>query len=100
MENPELFFSIPRHMNKGKRIAGFPRDEVLPAAILFLFCFWQSQSIPGLILGFAWFGSLRYLKVTYGENIIALTFYWWTEGLLSRTYFTRTPSSEKRYWIF
>mgnify|MGYP000144137295 FL=1 len=100
MENPELFFSIPGHMNKGKRLAGFPRDEIIPAVILFGLSFWQGYSITGLILAFGWFGGIRYIKVGYGENIVALTFYWWTEGLLSRAYFTRTPSSERRYWIF
>ncbi|AIW17182.1 type IV conjugative transfer system protein TraL [Vibrio europaeus] len=100
MENPDLFFSIPRHMNTGKRLAGFPRDEIIPAIVVFGLCFWQGYSILGIILGLGWFGGIRFLKVGYGEHIVALTFYWWTEGLLSQAYFTRTPSSERRYWIF
>jgi conjugal transfer pilus assembly protein TraL len=100
MDDPRLFFGVPSHLNKGKRLAGFPRDEIIPAAVLFGFCYWQSAPLLGMALAFAWFGGLRYVKVEYGENIIALTFYWWAEAWLSRTYFHRTPAAQKRYWIF
>ncbi|GLT20469.1 hypothetical protein GCM10007938_42540 [Vibrio zhanjiangensis] len=100
MENPRLFFGIPSHLNKGKRLAGFPRDEIVPALVLFGLCFWKVDALVGLALGFAWFTGLRTLKTAYGESVIAITFYWWSEAWLSKTYFKRTPAAERRYWIF
>ncbi|WP_322107829.1 type IV conjugative transfer system protein TraL [Vibrio parahaemolyticus] len=77
MDNQQLFFAIPKHLSKGKRISGLPRDEVLPGFLLFVLFFLAGKYLIGLILAAIWFMGLRYIKVQYGENIIALTLYWW-----------------------
>lgn len=99
MDNQRLFYAIPKHLNKGKRLIGFPRDEVLPAAIMFALFFVAKKYIIGLILGGVWFMGLRYIKVQYGENIIALSLYWWGNADLNRNIFKRTPAAIRRYWL-
>lgn len=100
MENERLFFSIPKHLNKGKRMLGLPRDEVLPALIIFVLFFLAKHQAIGLGLAVAWFLGLRSIKVQYGENIIALAFYWWGNAVINKQIFKRTPASERRYWLF
>lgn len=99
MENQQLFFSIPKHLSKGKRISGLPRDEVLPGFILFVLFFWAGKYLIGLILAAIWFMGLRYIKVQYGENIIALSLYWWGNASLNQNIFKHTPAAQKRYWL-
>lgn len=99
MENQQLFFSIPKHLSKGKRISGLPRDEVLPGFILFVLFFWAGKYLIGLILAVIWFTGLRYIKVQYGENIIALSLYWWGNASLNQNIFKHTPAAQKRYWL-
>jgi len=53
----------------------------------------------GLILAAIWFMGLRYIKVQYGENIIALTLYWWGNASLNQNIFKHTPAAQKRYWL-
>ncbi|MGY5652136.1 type IV conjugative transfer system protein TraL [Vibrio cincinnatiensis] len=100
MNDENLFFSIPKHLNKGKRMMGLPRDEVLPALIIFALFFLAKHQVIGLGLAVAWFLGLRSIKVQYGENIIALASYWWGNALINKQIFKRTPSSEHRYWLF
>lgn len=99
MEDPTLFFRIPKHLNHGKRIVGLPRDEVLPAFIVFAVFFIAKHQIVGFILAATWFLLLRRIKVQYGHNIIALSIYWWGNPQINRRFFKRTPASERRYWL-
>ncbi|TFH89371.1 type IV conjugative transfer system protein TraL [Vibrio ouci] len=99
MENQLLFYLIPKHINKGKRISGLPRDEVLPGAVLFVCFFIAGKYLIGFILAAAWFTGLRYIKVQYGDNIIALVLYWWGSASLSQHVFRHTPAAQKRYWL-
>lgn len=100
MNDEQLFFSIPKHLNQGKRSMGLPRDEVLPALILFVLFFLAKHQAIGLAFAVAWFLGLRSIKVQYGENIIALASYWWGSAVVNKQIFKRTPSSERRYWLF
>ncbi|EGQ8101828.1 type IV conjugative transfer system protein TraL [Vibrio parahaemolyticus] len=99
MDNQQLFFAIPKHLSKGKRISGLPRDEVLPGFLLFVLFFLAGKYLIGLILAAIWFMGLRYIKVQYGENIIALTLYWWGNTSLNHSVFKHTPAAQKRYWL-
>ncbi|OEE72835.1 type IV conjugative transfer system protein TraL [Vibrio genomosp. F6] len=100
MEDLHLFFSVPKHLNKGKRIVGLPIDEVVPAALIFLIFFIAKHQMIGLIIGGAWFSGLRYIKVQFGDNIITLALYWWGTAAVNHSFFKRTPASRRRYWIF
>lgn len=100
MEDPHQFFSIPKHMNKGRRWLGFPVDEIAPALTVFGLSFWLHHEMIGLALSLAWFGGLRYIKSQHGDNIIALAIYWWGASFINSTLFKRTPSATRRYWIF
>ncbi|GEA23772.1 type IV conjugative transfer system protein TraL [Vibrio harveyi] len=100
MEDPHQFFSIPKHMNKGRRWLGFPVDEIAPALTMFGLSFWLHHEMIGLALSLAWFGGLRYIKSQHGDNIIALAIYWWGASFINSTLFKRTPSATRRYWIF
>ncbi|EDK28828.1 putative conjugative transfer protein TraL [Vibrionales bacterium SWAT-3] len=57
MEDPHQFFSIPKHMNKGRRWLGFPVDELVPALCIFGLSFWLKHEMIGLTLSLAWFGG-------------------------------------------
>ncbi|WP_423252438.1 type IV conjugative transfer system protein TraL [Vibrio vulnificus] len=57
MEDPHQFFSIPKHMNKGRRLLGFPADEIAPALIIFGLSFWLKHEMIGLALSLGWFGG-------------------------------------------
>ncbi|EJG1645634.1 type IV conjugative transfer system protein TraL (plasmid) [Vibrio harveyi] len=100
MEDPHQFFSVPKHMNKGRRWLGFPVDEIAPALTMFGLSFWLHHEMIGLALSLAWFGGLRYIKSQHGDNIIALAIYWWGASFINSTLFKRTPSATRRYWIF
>ncbi|APP09080.1 MULTISPECIES: type IV conjugative transfer system protein TraL [Vibrio harveyi group] len=100
MEDPHQFFSVPKHMNKGRRWLGFPVDEIAPALTVFGLSFWLHHEMIGLALSLAWFGGLRYIKSQHGDNIIALAIYWWGASFINSTLFKRTPSATRRYWIF
>ncbi|MFS1950499.1 type IV conjugative transfer system protein TraL (plasmid) [Vibrio lentus] len=91
MNNEPLFYSIPKHLNHGKRMMGLPRDEVLPALLLFLLFFFAKHQAIGLAFAIAWFLGLRSIKVQYGENIIALASYWWGSRVVSQQIFKSTP---------
>lgn len=99
MNNQQLFFAIPKHLNKGKRVIGFPRDEILPALTLFVLFFIAKHYAIGLVLGLVWFQGLRYIKVQYGDNIIALSLYWWGSASFSKNLFKHTPAAQRRYWL-
>ncbi|ENM5897358.1 type IV conjugative transfer system protein TraL [Vibrio mimicus] len=99
MEDQRLFFSIPKHLNKGKRLLGFPRDEFLPALVIFVLGFVSKHYAIGFVLGLVWFQGLRYLKVQYGNNIIALSLYWWGSASFSQNFFRHTPAAQRRYWL-
>jgi len=99
MEDPKLFYSIPKHLNKGKTLAGLPQSEVLPALIIFFLFFMAKHQLIGLVLGVTWFLGLRMIKLRYGENIIPLACYWFGSSSLNKQLFKITPSSIKRYWI-
>lgn len=100
MEDPHQFFAVPKHMNKGRRLVGFPMDEVLPAFVTFGFAFWLGHEMIGMVIAMAWFGGLRYIKSQYGDHIIAQASYWWGASFMKRVLFTRTPAASKRYWIY
>lgn len=99
MDDKNYFFSIPRHLNKGKSLAGLPRDEAIPALLIFVLFFAAKHYLIGLILASIWFMGLRYIKVQYGEHIIALSLYWWGSASLNKNIFKHTPASEQRYWL-
>ncbi|MCG9727481.1 type IV conjugative transfer system protein TraL [Vibrio brasiliensis] len=99
MDNKRLFYSIPKHINKGKRISGLPRDEVFPSTFVFVCFFIMGKYLIGFILAAVWFTGLRYIKVQYGDNIIALTLYWWGSASLSQYIFRHTPPAQCRYWL-
>lgn len=99
MDNQQLFFAIPKHLNKGKRFIGFPRDEILPAFIIFFLGFIGKHYAIGFVLGLAWFQGLRFIKIQYGDNIIALSLYWWSSASFSQNLFKHTPAAERRYWL-
>lgn len=100
MDNPQEFYAIPKHLNNGKTIVGLPMDEVLPAAILFMLLFVGKHQLAALIVALIWFISLRMLKTQFGENIIALSLYWFSSESISSIIFKRSPSSTRRYWLF
>ncbi|PSU39913.1 type IV conjugative transfer system protein TraL [Photobacterium frigidiphilum] len=99
MENPALFFSIPKQLSKGKTLLGFPRDELLPSLVIFGILFTGRHEAVGFILAAIWFIGLHSLKKTHGDNFIRLTLYWYAPDNLSAPLFNTTPSAEKRYWI-
>ncbi|MGF1815807.1 type IV conjugative transfer system protein TraL [Vibrio splendidus] len=100
MEDPHQFFSIPKHMNKGRRWLGFPVDELVPALCIFGLSFWLKHEMIGLTLSLAWFGGVRYIKSQYGDSVVTLSLYWWGASFVSPALFKRTPSACRRYWIF
>lgn len=100
MENPQLFYAIPKHLNKGKTIVGLPQDEVLPALIVFTLLFMARHQAIAFTLAAIWFMGLRTIKTQYGENILQLVIYWWGASWVNQTFFKRTPSSNRRYWIY
>lgn len=99
MNNQQLFFSIPKHLNKGKRLSGLPTDEVLPSAVLFVCFFIAGKYLIGFILAAVWFTGLRYIKVQFGDNIVALALYWWGNAPLNKNVFKHTPAAQRRYWL-
>jgi conjugal transfer pilus assembly protein TraL len=100
MEDPHLFYAIPKHLNKGKTIVGLPQSEVLPALLLFAVFFIAKHQLIGLVIGVVWFACLRMIKTKYGDNIIPLALHWYGSTHVNQHLFTRTPSANKRYWIF
>jgi len=100
MEDPHLFYAIPKHLNKGKTLVGLPQTEVLPALIIFLVFFVAKHQLIGLVIGVTWFMGLRIIKTKYGDNIIPLALYWFGSKLVSRQLFKQAPPAHKRYWIF
>lgn len=101
MENQARFFRIPKHLDKGMMLCGFPVDEVGPALVLFsvFFFFFQSE-IMGAGLACAWFFSLRILKQHHGAYCIPLFFYNLMPKSIVKMMFKRTPSTHKKNWIF
>lgn len=93
-------YLIPVHLHKEKRISGFPIDEVLPSGVVFLICFAFGNYLTGIIIAGVWFFTLRSFKVKHGENIIQLAVYWYGSSAVNQSFFKRTPSSNRRYWIF
>ncbi len=100
MENKTQFYSIPKYLNTGKMVFGLPRDEVLPAVLIFACAFVTKHYGIGFCLGSAWFVGLRYLKVQYGENIVTYLIYWWCNPTINNLLFKHTPPSIKRYWLY
>ena len=99
MENERDFFSIPHYIDQGRIIMGFPADEIIPAlAIFFLFAM-KNYMVTGLLCAAALFVVLRRIKRSQGENVIALTFFWFTPDKLSSSFFKRTPTADKKYWL-
>jgi conjugal transfer pilus assembly protein TraL len=99
MDNPALFFSIPKQLSKGKTFLGFPSDEVLPALVIFGIFLAGRHEVVGFVLAAVWFLGLHSIKKTHGDNFIRLTLYWYAPDSLSTPLFAITPSAEKRYWI-
>lgn len=99
MEDFKRCFAIPKHLNKGKRLIGLPRDEVLPAGLVFLLELLAGHYVVGFALGATWLMGLRYLKVQYGDHILALALYWWGATPVNRRVFKRTPPAHWRYWL-
>jgi conjugal transfer pilus assembly protein TraL len=100
MEDPNLFYAIPKHLNKGKTLVGLPQTEVLPAFILCTVLFMAKHQLIGLIVGISWFMGLRIIKTKYGNNIIPLALYWFGSESVNQPLFKHTPPANKRYWIF
>ena len=100
MEDPHLFYAIPKHLNKGKTLVGLPQTEVLPALIIFLVFFVAKHQLIGLVIGVTWFMGLRIIKTKYGDNIIPLALYWFGSKAVSQQLFKQAPPAHKRYWIF
>lgn len=100
MENPREFYAMPKHLNNGKTIVGLPMDEVLPAVIAFTLLFTAKHQLIAMVVATIWFMGLRTLKSQFGENIIALSVYWFSAGAVSSLVFKRSPSSTRRYWLF
>jgi conjugal transfer pilus assembly protein TraL len=100
MESPREFYVIPKHLNKGKTIVGLPMDEVLPALIIFAAFFATKHQLIAIVVATLWFVGLRMLKNQYGDNIIALSAYWFGSSAVSSSIFKRSPSAARRYWLF
>ncbi|WP_223880442.1 type IV conjugative transfer system protein TraL [Vibrio nigripulchritudo] len=100
MDRNHSAFLIPRHLDKGNRLMGLPRDEILPALGIGILLFLAKHQFVGFLLAICWFAGLRYLKIQHGPHIIALSFYWWGSASIARRIFKRTPPAEYRYWLY
>ncbi|WP_299006894.1 type IV conjugative transfer system protein TraL [uncultured Shewanella sp.] len=99
MDNPTLFFSIPKHLNNQKTLLGFPIDELAPALCIFFILFSAQYAATGFFLAAAWFLSMRKLKSQYGHNALRLALFWYAPNEFSKSFFKVTPSASKRYWL-
>ena len=99
MENEESFFSIPRYINGGRIVMGFPADEIIPALLTFALLGFNNHILPGLITGAVVFTFIRYFKQTKGNNFFKLTLYWYSPQSLKRAVFKKTPAPSEIYWL-
>ena len=99
MENERDFFSIPHYIDQGRVIMGFPADEIVPALALFFLFAMKNFLVTGIFSAAALFIVIRKIKRIKGENVIALTFFWFAPDKLSPSFFKRTPTSDKKYWL-
>lgn len=100
MENPRELYALPKHLNNGKAIVGLPIDEVLPALIFFSILFLAKYELTGFVGATVWFVGLRTLKTQFGDNVIALSIYWFGSKDIASLVFKRSPQSTLRYWLF
>ncbi len=93
------FYTIPRYIDQGRVIMGFPADEVLP--VLFIFGIFSAMNymLTGAIIGGVVGVGLHVLKQGKGDNFLPLTFYWFSPSALTKQVFKRTPSPCRKYWL-
>lgn len=99
MENEESFYSIPRYINGGRIVMGFPADEIIPALVTFALFGFNNEILSGLIIGAVVFTFIRYFKQSKGNNFFKLTFYWYSSKSLKRAVFNKTPAPSEIYWL-
>ncbi|CAH6836428.1 Protein TraL [Vibrio chagasii] len=99
MENKAQYYAIPKYLNSPKRMFGLPREEVLPALVIFALGFFAKHYGIGFVIAACWFMGLRYLKTQYGEHIVAYATYWWGSAAINQQIFKHTPPAIKRYWL-
>lgn len=99
MDNPTLFFSIPKRLNNKPTLLGFALDELAPALFFFGVLFMMNHALIGMASAAMWFIGMRRVKSQYGMNVLRLTAYWYAPTKLSQSFLTRTPSACRRYWL-
>ncbi|HIF9334018.1 TPA: type IV conjugative transfer system protein TraL [Photobacterium damselae] len=99
-QHQPTFYKIPHYLDQQGVIMGFPKDEIIPAAVVFGVFAMLRYTLTGLGFGLLiWYG-LRRIKQSKGENFLALSLFWFAPPYIStQVKFKRTPSSDKRYWL-
>ncbi len=93
------FYSIPRYLDQGNIIMGFPADEVIPALIVFGVFLFANYMMTGMLIGTAVAIALRTLKQGKGDNFLSLILFWYCPSALSKSVFKHTPAPCDKYWL-
>lgn len=99
MEERTNFYAIPRHLDQGYVIMGFPADEVLPALMVFGALAIAGYMMTGMVLAAVIAVSLRTIKQGHGDNFLPLIVYWFSPSSLTKSLFKHTPPSCYKYWL-
>lgn len=93
------FYTVPRYLDQGNVIMGFPADEVFPVIIIFGIFSLMNYMLTGAVVGGVVGVGLHVLKQGHGDNFLSLMFYWFSPAALTKQMFKKTPSPCRKYWL-
>lgn len=100
MENPDQYYVVPKSLDKGAILMGFPRVEILPALMIAGTSFMIHHQMIGLSVASVTFFSIKYVRRRYGENVFSRIMYSYLSTNKSNNFFKRLPSSSIKYWRY
>ncbi|MBY7933085.1 type IV conjugative transfer system protein TraL [Vibrio furnissii] len=100
MEHPEQYYVVPKSLDQGSILMGFPRVEILPALCVVGLGFMIDYRMLGLSAGFVIFFLVKYLRRKYGENVFSRVMYSYFSTYRNKNFFKRLPSASIKYWRY
>ena len=100
MENPEQYYLIPKSLDQGAILMGFPRVEILPALVCVIVGSGINQLPLGISASVVSFVLIKYLRKRYGNNVFSRFMYTHLSTYRSKNFYKRIPSASIKYWRY
>ncbi|ELI5720906.1 type IV conjugative transfer system protein TraL [Vibrio fluvialis] len=100
MEHPEQYYLVPKSLDQGAILMGFPRVEVLPALAVACIGFLLKHGMLGISVGSVVFFLIKYIRRKYGENVFSRVMYSYFSTYRNSNFFKRLPSASIKYWRY